>query len=96
MKTNGNRYNCCSGRYFVASLSLFTVDQTKQAIVIQMGKPLDGIYGPGLHFKAPFIQQVMDFETRILVYDASPTEILTKDKKNLAWTIIRSGLLIIR
>ncbi len=68
---------------FVASLSLFTVDQTKQAIVIQMGKPLDGIYGPGLHFKAPFIQQVMDFETRILVYDASPTEILTKDKKNL-------------
>jgi len=67
----------------VVSLSLFTVDQTQQAIVIQMGKPLDGIYGPGLHFKVPFIQQVMTFEKRILVYDASPTEILTKDKKNL-------------
>ncbi len=67
----------------VVSLSLFTVDQTQQAIVIQMGKPLDGIYGPGLHFKVPFIQQVMNFEKRILVYDASPTEILTKDKKNL-------------
>ena len=68
---------------FVVSLSLFTVDQTRQAIVIQMGKPLKGIYGPGLHFKVPFIQQVMSFEKRILVYDASPTEILTKDKKNL-------------
>lgn len=68
---------------FVASLSLFTVDQTEQAIVIQLGKPLEGIYGSGLHFKVPFIQQVVNFERRILVYDASPTEILTKDKKNL-------------
>ena len=68
---------------FIASLSLFTVDQTQQAIVIQLGKPLKGIYGPGLHFKVPFIQQVIQFEQRILVYDATPTEILTRDKKNL-------------
>jgi len=68
---------------FIASLSLFTVDQTQQAIVIQLGKPLGGIYGPGLHFKVPFIQQVIQFEKRILVYDATSTEILTKDKKNL-------------
>lgn len=65
------------------SMSVFTVDQTEQAIVIQLGKPLEGIYGPGIHFKIPYIQQVVRFETRILVYDASPTEILTKDKKNL-------------
>ena len=67
----------------VASLAIFTVDQTQQAIVIQLGKPLAGTYGPGLHFKVPFIQQVVQFEQRILVYDATPTEILTKDKKNL-------------
>ena len=79
---------------FVASLSVFTVDQTQQAIVIQLGKPLSGIYGPGLHFKVPFIQQVVQFERRILVYDATSTEILTKDKKNLVvdnytkWTIV--------
>lgn len=78
----------------VASQSLFTVDQTQQAIVIQLGKPLEGVYGPGLHFKIPFIQQVVNFESRILVYDAPPTEILTKDKKNLVvdnytkWKII--------
>jgi len=68
---------------FVVSLSVFTVDQTKQAIVIQLGKPLEGVKGPGLHFKVPFIQQVVFFESRILVYDAAPTEILTEDKKNL-------------
>jgi len=67
----------------VASQALFTVDQTQQVIVIQLGKPLEGVYGPGLHFKIPFIQQVVYFESRILVYDAPPTEILTKDKKNL-------------
>jgi len=79
---------------FIASLSVFAVDQTQQAIVIQLGKPLGGIYGPGLHFKVPFIQQVIQFEKRILVYDATSTEILTKDKKNLVvdnytkWSIV--------
>ena len=68
---------------FVVSLCVFTVDQTEQAIVIQLGKPLEGVKGPGLHFKVPFIQQVVQFEKRILVYDAAPTEILTEDKKNL-------------
>jgi len=65
------------------SLSLFTVEQTEQAIVIQLGKPFGGINEPGLHMKIPFVQEVVYFEKRILVYDASPTEILTRDKKNL-------------
>ncbi len=67
----------------IVALSIFTVDQTQQAIVIQMGKPLDKSYGPGLHRKIPFIQKVEYFESRVLLYDASPTEVLTKDKKNL-------------
>ncbi len=65
------------------SQALFVVDQTQQAIVIMMGKPMQGTYGPGLHFKLPLVQQVVYFEKRILLYDAAPTEILTKDKKNL-------------
>lgn len=36
--------------------SLFIVDQTQQALVIQLGHPLDKVYRPGLHFKIPFIQ----------------------------------------
>jgi len=61
----------------------FIVDQTEQAFLLQLGRPIGGILGPGLHFKIPFLQQVMHFEQRILAYDAAPAEILTKDKKNL-------------
>ncbi|TFG38123.1 MAG: protease modulator HflC, partial [Syntrophobacterales bacterium] len=60
----------------------------------QLGKPFGGINEAGLHMKIPFVQEVVYFEKRILVYDASPTEILTRDKKNLVvdnytkWKII--------
>lgn len=67
----------------IGSQFFFTVDQTQQAILIQMGKPVGETLGPGLHFKLPFIQKVVRFEHRILVYDAAPAEILSKDKKNL-------------
>ena len=68
---------------FLANLSLFIVDETKQAIVLQFGKPMRAIKEPGLNWKLPFIQNVVFFEDRLLVYDAAPTEIITKDKKTL-------------
>jgi len=68
---------------FLANLSLFIVDETKQAIVLQFGKPIRAVKEPGLNFKIPFIQNVVFFEDRLLVYDAAPTEIITKDKKTL-------------
>lgn len=64
-------------------LITFTVDETKQAVILQMGKPVRTITEAGLQFKLPLIQSVQFFEKRILDYDAAPTEILTKDKKNL-------------
>jgi len=78
----------------LVNLAFFTVDQTEQAIVVQLGKPVNVITEPGLHFKLPFIQEVIFFEKRLLVYDAAPAEILTQDKKNLVvdnyskWKII--------
>ncbi|MBA7574594.1 protease modulator HflC [Candidatus Atribacteria bacterium 1244-E10-H5-B2] len=68
---------------FLANLSLFIVDETKQAIVLQFGRPIRAIKEPGLNWKLPFIQNVVFFEDRLLVYDAAPTEIITKDKKTL-------------
>jgi len=68
---------------FLANLSLFIVDETKQAIILQFGKPIREIGEPGLNWKLPFIQNVVFFEDRLLVYDAAPTEIITKDKKTL-------------
>ncbi len=62
----------------------FTVTETQQAIILQLGKPVRTIDNAGLHFKLPApIQNVHFFEKRILEYDSAPTEIITKDKKTM-------------
>lgn len=63
--------------------TFFTVHETRRAIVLQLGKPVGGVREPGLHFKLPFVQNVIHFDSRILEYDAKPAEILTSDKKAL-------------
>lgn len=63
---------------------VFTVDQTETAILLQLGKPVgEENYAPGLHFKLPFVQNVIYFDSRVLEYDAPAAEIITKDKKNM-------------
>jgi len=62
--------------------SMFIVDETKQAIVTQFGRPVgDPIMKPGLHFKVPFIQVVQFFDRRFLEWDGDPNQIPTRDKK---------------
>jgi len=63
--------------------TVFTVDQTQSAVVLQLGKPVMVHDTPGLKFKIPFAQQVTFFDNRLLDYDAAPEEIVTKDKKTL-------------
>jgi len=66
-----------------ASQSLFIVNQTEKAIVLQLGKPIGETLEPGLHAKLPFVQNVIFFDSRLLDYDAKAAEVLTKDKKNM-------------
>jgi len=74
--------------------SLFTVDETEQAIVTQLGEFVRDVNEPGLHFKIPLIQKVQRFEARVLEYDAAAAKIITDDKKHLVidnyarWKII--------
>ena len=74
--------------------SLFTVDETEQAIVTQLGKFVKEWKHPGLYFKIPLIQAVHRFEARVLEYDADAAKIITDDKKQLVidnyacWKII--------
>lgn len=68
---------------FVLAISAFIVDVTKQAVVMEFGKPVRVIKEPGLYFKKPFIQEVVYFEKRILEYDSEPTLVVTKDKKSM-------------
>lgn len=83
-----------------ANLSVYTITMTEQAVVLQLKKPVKVVKEPGLHFKIPFIQEVKKYSNQILDYDSAPTEILTKDKKNLLvdnyakWQIIDPLLLL--
>ena len=63
--------------------ALFTVDQTRHAIVLQFGEPMEVKTTPGLHFKVPFIQNVIYLDNRLMEYDVATTTIYTRDKKNM-------------
>ncbi|MFC1976059.1 protease modulator HflC [Chloroflexota bacterium] len=67
----------------IASQSLFIVDETNQAIILQLGEPINTVQTPGLNTKLPFVQNVILFEKRVLSSDAPPQEYLTTDKKRL-------------
>lgn len=65
-----------------AASALFVVDETKQVVVTQLGRPVgEPITGAGLHFKIPLIQTANYFEKRVMKWDGSPTQIPTRDKK---------------
>ena len=67
---------------FIIYSSFFTVDQTKQAIVLQFGEPKRVINKPGLNFKIPFIQDVTYFEKRVLSLVSSDSEeVILSDQK---------------
>ena len=69
--------------FFIYS-SFFTVDQTKQAIVLQFGEPKRLVNKPGLIFKIPFIQEVTYFEKRVLSLVSSDSEeVILSDQKRL-------------
>ncbi|MFQ5668720.1 MAG: protease modulator HflC [Candidatus Binatia bacterium] len=67
----------------VWNLAVYTVPQWMQAVVVQLGEPVRTVREPGLYFKTPFVQNVLYFDKRLLDYDASPRELLTKDKQQL-------------
>jgi membrane protease subunit HflC len=63
--------------------SVYIVPETHHAVVLQLGDYRLTQSRPGLHGKAPFVQQVLYFDKRLLSTDATPQEYLTLDKKRL-------------
>ena len=62
--------------------SVFTLDETEQAIIVQLGAPVgEPITKPGLHFKLPFIQEVRRFDKRLYSWDGDPNQIPTRGEQ---------------
>tara|TARA_R110000824_G_scaffold390760_16_gene587960 strand:+ start:5824 stop:6702 length:879 start_codon:yes stop_codon:yes gene_type:complete len=61
----------------------FTVNMTQQAIVLQFGSPRGLVTEPGLHWKLPYIQNVVYIDKRLLSQEAEAEEVTTSDQKRL-------------
>ncbi|BER92968.1 MAG: modulator of FtsH protease HflC [Candidatus Atribacteria bacterium] len=81
------------GRIIIAIIGLiivvlvrpwYTLDETEQGVLLQLGKPVKVVKESGLHLKLPYpIQTVYKFDKRLLEYDSPPEEVITRDKKTL-------------
>jgi modulator of FtsH protease HflC len=67
----------------VAFDALYTVHQTRQALVLQFGRPVKVEREPGLKFKLPLVQDVEFFDRRILDLDPPAQEVILADQKRV-------------
>jgi len=63
--------------------SLFTVYQTRQALVVRLGQPVRVVTEPGLNFKIPLIDSVIHIDKRILDFENPSQEVIASDQKRL-------------
>lgn len=70
--------------------SVFEVVEGERGIVLQFGKvkreqgtELPTLYGPGLHFKVPMIDQVRKLDARLQTLDDQADRFITSEKKDL-------------
>ncbi|MBO6766207.1 protease modulator HflC [Maricaulis sp.] len=73
---------------FIGLQSVYTVSETEQALILRLGEPVDAVNevgepDPGLHFKTPFIMEVLTFDKRNIELDLDPEEILASDQERL-------------
>lgn len=76
------------GGGFVGLNALYTVDEREQAVVFRFGQSIDivneaGDEDPGLHFKLPFVDEVIRFDKRNMAFNMRSAELLAADQERL-------------
>ena len=66
----------------VSYSTFFTVNQTQQALVVRLGKPVWVITEPGLNVKVPFVDSVIYIDKRILNVESTAQEITLSSQDN--------------
>jgi modulator of FtsH protease HflC len=62
--------------------TLFTVYQTRQALVVRLGQPVRVIPEPGLNVKVPFIDSVIYIDKRLLNIESPAQEVIASSQDN--------------
>jgi modulator of FtsH protease HflC len=68
---------------FVAMQAIYIIREGQQGIVFQFGNPVRVVRDPGIYVKAPFIQDLVLLDKRILGTLPQTAEYLTLDKKRV-------------
>ncbi len=82
----------------VLALSAYTVHETQRVILFSLGEIKRMDIEPGLHFKFPFINNVVKYDGRVLSLDGEPDRFLTAERKNVTvdffikWRIVDTAL----
>jgi len=63
--------------------TVYQVDQRQQALVVRFGDPIRVVQSPGLHLKAPFLDQVLKFDNRNIDLNADQEEVIAADQERL-------------
>lgn len=63
------------------SSTVYTVDERERVIVVRLGEVLRHNDAPGVHLKAPFLDTLRYFDSRVLTMDADAQPFLTQEKK---------------
>ena len=77
----------------LAAAAPFVVEAGQYAVVTRFGRPVAIYTEPGLHLRAPVIDQIVRIDARLLLTEPPVSEYLTLDKKNviarpfLAWRV---------
>ncbi len=62
---------------------LYIVEENEYACVVRFQKIIQTAENSGLYFKIPFLDSIKTFPKAVMLYDISPSEVLTADKQNL-------------
>jgi len=75
----------------VAYSTFFTVYQTRQALVVRLGKPVRVITEPGLNAKIPFIDSVIYIDKRILAIESPAQEVIASSQDKVNAGVAQAG-----
>lgn len=67
----------------VGGMSVTVTAQNEYKLIRQFGKVKRVISSPGISFKIPFIETAATLPKQTLLYDLSPSDVITRDKKTM-------------
>jgi membrane protease subunit HflC len=68
---------------FVASASIYIVDEREKALRLWFGEVTAENDAPGLYFKVPLLHEIVKYDDRILALDTQPLEVTPLDDRRL-------------